>query len=242
MTKNKVVLVTGGSKRIGKTISEFFHSKGFNIALHYNHSKNDAISLSSSLNKLRKNSCDIYQANLTDPNEINSLIDKVKQDTKKLNVLINNASSFYPTPIETADLDAWHDLSFTNLIAPFLLIQGFKDLLAQENGCVINISDAIATKGIAKFSLYSSAKGGIEIITKSCAKELSPDIRVNAIAPGAILWPEQEENMEKESTLKTIPLGRIGDAKDIASAAFFITQSEYMTGQVIKVDGGRSLS
>ena len=195
------------------------------------------------INKLRKNSCDIYQANLTDPNEINSLIDKVKQDTKKLNVLINNASSFYPTPIQEASEEQWKNLLDTNATTPLFLIQGFQKGLQESRGSVINISDSLASKGIKNYSLYSSAKGALETLTKSLAKELAPEIRINAVAPGAILWPEDEEINEetKNSILEKVNLRRIGDPKDIASAVYFLTQASYITGQVLKVDGGRSV-
>tara|TARA_B110000014_G_scaffold264468_1_gene266439 strand:+ start:8236 stop:8973 length:738 start_codon:yes stop_codon:yes gene_type:complete len=245
LNKNKVVLVTGGAKRIGKSLSEYFHKKNYDVALHYNNSSKEAEELSINLNKLRNNSCKIYQANLTETDSVTNLLREIKKENKNLHILINNASSFYPTPINKANLEDWYDLSFTNLISPFILIKGLKDLLKKNEGCIINISDAMAKKGIDQFSLYSAAKSGLEAITKSFAKELSPKIRVNAIAPGAILWPELKNNegsLERETILKTIPLGRTGEAADIASAAYFISQSKYMTGQVINIDGGRSLS
>lgn len=245
MNKTKTALITGGSKRIGKSISEYFHAQGFNIALHYNHSYIEATKLSNSLNKKRNNSCKIFKADLTQEEIVYDFIKGILKEYSDLKVLINNASSFYPTPIESVSLENWHDLSFTNLVSPIILIKGLKDLLNKNAGCIINISDAMASKGINKFSLYSAAKAGLETITKSFAKELSPHIRVNAIAPGAILWPELQESddgNQKKSILDSIPLGRTGDAQDIAAAAYFLSQSLYMTGQVINVDGGLSLS
>jgi len=241
---NKSVLITGGSKRIGRSISKYFHDKDYDIVIHFNNSQEEALELCELLNNKRKESCSVYQSNLTKAPEINEFLDKIKSNNKNLEILINNASSFYPTPIESADLENWQDLSFTNLIAPFLLIQGLKDTLKNNNGCIINVSDAIARKGIKDFSLYASAKSGLEALTKSFAKELSPEIRVNAVAPGAILWPELDDSDsdDRDDALAAIPLGRIGTPEDIASAAYFISQSIYMTGQIINVDGGRSLS
>ena len=163
--------------------------------------------------------------------------------TDQLAVLINNASSFYPTPIENASMNDWNDLMATNATTPLFLVQALLPFLKKGKGCVINISDTLAPSGIKNFSLYAGAKSALEGITKSLAKELAPEIRVNAISPGAILWPEDEdltEDQQKERLTK-VPLGRIGSPEDISSLAVFLANAEYITGQVIKVDGGRSI-
>ena len=159
-----------------------------------------------------------------------------------IDVLINNASSFYPTPIDDASREQWADLLNTNTTAPMFLIKAFREALRKNKGSVINVSDSLAAKGIKNFSLYSSAKAALETLSKSLAKELAPEIRVNAIAPGAILWPENEEIGEETKTkiLSKIDLGRIGNPLDIASAIYFLSEASYITGQVLKVDGGRS--
>ena len=164
--------------------------------------------------------------------------------TDELSVLINNASSFYPTPIEDASMDEWNNLMATNATTPLFLIQALLPFLKKGKGCIINISDTLAPSGIKKFSLYSGAKSALEGITKSLAKELAPDIRVNAISPGAILWPEDEDLSEdqQKQRLAKVPLGRIGCPEDISSLAVFLSEAEYITGQVIKVDGGRSIN
>ena len=164
--------------------------------------------------------------------------------TDELSVLINNASSFYPTPIDEASMDEWNNLMATNATTPLFLTQALLPFLKKGKGCIINISDTLAPSGIKNFSLYSGAKSALEGITKSLAKELAPDIRVNAISPGAILWPEDEDLSEdqQKQRLTKVPLGRIGCPEDISSLAVFLSEAEYITGQVIKVDGGRSIN
>ena len=238
--KEKFVLITGGAKRIGATTSRYLHEKGFNTILHYNNSELEAESISKELNKIRKNSCFTIQADFNSENSISKLVERVKSITKALDLLVNNASSFYPTPIDTASSDQWKDLTDTNVTTPLFLIQALAPYLKKANGCIINISDTLVKNGIKEYSLYSGAKAALEGITKSLAKELAPKVRVNGIAPGAILWPDDKDlsNKEKESILKKIAMGRIGKPEDIASAIFFLTESKYTTGQIINVDGG----
>ena len=238
--KEKFVLITGGAKRIGATTSRYLHEKGFNIILHYNNSELEAESISKELNKIRKNSCFTIQADFNSENSISKLVERVKSITKALDLLVNNASSFYPTPIDTASSGQWKDLTDTNVTTPLFLIQALAPYLKRANGCIINISDTLVKNGIKEYSLNSGAKAALEGITKSLAKELAPKVRVNGIAPGAILWPDDKDlsNKEKESILKKIAMGRIGKPEDIASAIFFLTESKYTTGQIINVDGG----
>ena len=238
---NKFVLLTGGAKRIGATTSRYLHEKGFNIILHYNNSELEAESISDELNKIRKNSCFVIQANFNSETSTSKLVEKVSDITESLDVLINNASSFYPTPIDKASLDEWKDLTDTNVTTPLFLIQALALYLKRANGCIINISDTLVKNGIKEYSLYSGAKAALEGVTKSLAKELAPEVRVNGIAPGAILWPDDKDlsDSEKESILKKVALGKIGKPEDIASTIFFLTESKYITGQILNVDGGR---
>lgn len=239
--REKFVLITGGAKRIGATTSRYLHKKGFNIILHYNNSELEAENISKELNKMRENSCFAIRANFNSETSIDSLVGQVKSITETLDLLVNNASSFYPTPIDTASSDQWKDLTDTNVTTPLFLIQALALYLKRANGCVINISDTLVKNGIKEYSLYSGAKAALEGITKSLAKELAPAVRVNGIAPGAILWPDDKDlsDKEKESILNKVALGRIGKPEDIASAIFFLTESKYTTGQIICVDGGR---
>ena len=239
----KFIFLTGGAKRIGKTTCKYFHDQGFNIIFHYNSSVSEANEIKDSLNGIRKNSCFMLQADFNDQSSIEKLSQGVSEITDQLAVLINNASSFYPTPIENASMNDWNDLMATNATTPLFLVQALLPFLKKGKGCVINISDTLAPSGIKNFSLYAGAKSALEGITKSLSKELAPEIRVNAISPGAILWPEDEdltEDQQKERLTK-VPLGRIGRPEDISSLAVFLANAEYITGQVIKVDGGRSI-
>jgi len=237
----KFVLITGGAKRIGATTARYLHEKGFNIILHYNTSEAEAKTMKERLNKIRKNSCSVIKANFNSDTSINELTDKVNEITKTLDVLVNNASSFYPTPLEKASLVEWRDLTDTNVTTPLFLTQALSHHLKKAKGCVVNISDSLVKNGIKDYSLYTAAKSALEGITKSLAKELAPEVRVNGIAPGAILWPDDKDlsDQEKESILKKVAIGRTGKPEDIASSIFFLTQSKYITGQIINVDGGR---
>ena len=221
-----------------------FHNEGFNIIFHYNSSESEANEIKKTLNKIRKDSCFTIQANFDDKSSIKKLTQGLSEITDELSVLINNASSFYPTPIDDASMDEWNNLMATNATTPLFLTQALLPFLKKGKGCIINISDTLAPSGIKNFSLYSGAKSALEGITKSLAKELAPDIRVNAISPGAILWPEDEDLSEdqQKQRLTKVPLGRIGCPEDISSLAVFLSEAEYITGQVIKVDGGRSIN
>ena len=242
--KQKFIFLTGGAKRIGKTTCKHFHNEGFNIIFHYNSSESESNEIKKNLNEIRKDSCFTLQADFDDESSIKKLTQGLSEITDELSVLINNASSFYPTPIEDASMDEWNNLMATNATTPLFLTQALLPFLKKGKGCIINISDTLAPSGIKNFSLYSGAKSALEGITKSLAKELAPDIRVNAISPGAILWPEDEDlsDDQQKQRLTKVPLGRIGCPEDISSLAVFLSEAEYITGQVIKVDGGRSIN
>ena len=242
MDEEKVVLITGGAKRIGACIARYFHAKGFYVILHFNSSSREAEQLKSDLLSIRKNSCRTIQANFSDESSINALLKEILDSTERLDVLINNASGFFPTPIESATKEEWLTLLDTNATVPWLLIKTLKPLLEDSRGCVINISDSEVSSGISEYSLYAAAKAALESLTKSLAKELAPYVRINAIAPGIILWPEEGglDEEKKAEIINKIFLGREGKPDDIASAAYLLYRSTYMTGQVLKIDGGRS--
>ena len=240
--REKTVFITGGAKRIGASMANYFHERNYKVVFHYNKSEKEAENLSRELNEKEADSCFTIQSDFSSQESIESTVNEFYKVSKEINVLINNASSFYPTPIQNATEEKWNDLLDTNITTPLFLIKGFKEGLKRTKGCVINISDSLAPRGIKNFSLYSSAKGALETLTKSLAKELAPEVRINAVAPGIILWPENGEidEEEKNNILKKVDLGRAGNPMDISSAVYFLTGANYITGQTLRVDGGRS--
>ena len=240
---NKTIFITGAAKRIGKEIALTFKELGWNIIIHYNSSKKDADDLANQINKDNPNSAKTVQGNLDIKEDVQKIMSEVSETFPSIDVLVNNASTFYPTPIDEISEDHWERLIGSNLKGPLFLIQGLKEQLKSSKGSIINITDTNLSKGVPNFSIYSAAKAGLEAITKGLARELAPDIKVNAIAPGAMLeppdvtWTEEQKN----KVIENIPLNRMGSEKDIADAVSFLARSEYITGQIIKVDGGRSL-
>ena len=236
--RKKTVFITGGAKRIGASMVNYFHEQNYKVIFHYNHSKIKKIRS----NEIPKDASKCRKADFASKESIDSTVAEFYKVSKEIDVLINNASSFYPTPLENATEEEWINLLNTNTTTPLFLIKGFQEGLTKNKGCVINISDSLAPRGIKNFSLYSGAKGALEALTKSLAKELAPAVRINAVAPGIILWPENGEidDEEKEKILKNVDLGRAGDPIDISSAVYFLTQANYITGQTLRVDGGRS--
>lgn len=239
----KTILITGGAKRIGRQMAKTLHAAGHNIAVHYRSSSGAANQLVDELNGIRDNSSVSIQADLLDINAIPRLMDAVIERFGRLDVLINNASSFYPTPIELLEEEFWNDLVGSNLKAPSFMAKYAAKHLREAGGTIINIVDIHARNPMANHPIYCSAKAGLEMLTKALARDLAPAIRVNAISPGAILWPEQQSSeAEQAEILRKIPLQRLGDPTDIAQLALFlIDQADYITGQVIAVDGGRSV-
>jgi len=240
----KTIFVTGGAKRIGKAIIELFAKEQWKVIIHYNKSKSDAENLASKINSNNDNSAFIVGGDLDNAEDVQSIISSVNSISETLDLLVNNASTFYPTPIEEISDDHWNKLIGSNLKGPLFLIQGFKEKLKNSKGSIINITDTNLTKGVANFSIYSAAKAGLESITKGLAKELAPEIKVNAIAPGAMLEPPDitwTEN-QKNKVIESIPLKKMGAEQDIAEAVYFLACANYITGQIIKIDGGRSLT
>ena len=243
MLANKVALITGAAHRIGAVTARQLHAEGMNILLHYRNSRKAAEALQSELNALRADSVHLIQADLHETNKLPALVDHAIQIWGQLDVLINNASSFYATPVGAVTETQWEDLIGSNLKAPFFLSQAAAPYLQQQHGCIVNIVDIHAERPLKKFPVYSMAKAGLVMLTKSLACELGPEVRVNAVAPGAILWPENLGESEKEKIISRTFLKRQGAPEDIAGAILYlIRDAGYMSGQVLTVDGGRSLN
>lgn len=238
---NKTALVTGGALRIGNKICKTLHADGYNIICHYNNSESAAEDLQSELNKLRKDSCKIIKFDLNNYENLEDFALKTQQLYKSLDLLVNNASSFFETNLINHKKTDWDDLINSNLRGPFLLAKYNFEILSKNKGSIINISDAMINRGMKNYVIYSIAKAGLENLTKTLARELAPNIRVNAVAPGAILLPSDGSSQEAD-LINEIPLGRIGSEKDISDAVLGLTKFTYMTGQILKIDGGRSLN
>lgn len=245
-TNRQVALITGGAKRIGADIAKHLHNQGFNVIIHYCQSAQAANQLVDELNAQRPNSAIALAANFDVLDDLKTLATAAINQWHRLDVLINNASQFYATPLSSSSEDAWNSLINSNLKAPFFLIQALAPALQKQRGCIINIADIYAEKPLKQHSIYCIAKAGNTMLTKSLALELAPDIRVNGIAPGAILWPAHTSPMpehDKQRILDKIPLQQCGQTQDIARAVLFLVQDAvYMTGQILTLDGGRSLN
>jgi len=240
----ETVLITGAAARIGAEIARTLHSCGMNIVIHYRSSATKAEALSASLNEMRENSAHILQADLLNTQSLEPLVEKAAAIWGRLDVLINNASSFYPTPVGTITEQHWDDLMGSNLKAPVFLSQAATPYLQESQGCIVNIVDIHGFRPMKEHPVYCAAKAGLAMLTQSLAKELGPDIRVNGVAPGAIMWPSSELDPEVQtSILERTSLKRQGEPQDIANTVkFLVMDAGYITGQVIPVDGGRSLN
>ncbi len=233
------VLVTGGARRIGAQICRTVHGAGFDIALHYRHSEQDAEKLAAELNGQRPDSCQCYCADLCSATALDSLCTALLADTQKLCGLVNNASVF----AAAEDLAQFDTLMNSNLRAPWYLCRCLHKALQASGGAIVNIVDAHTRTPSRGFEVYDASKHALADLTRQLAVEFAPQVRVNAVAPGAILWPESGEALDREAFLQHIPLRRLGDPSDVAAAVLFLLdQSPYITGQVLAVDGGRSLA
>ena len=239
----KVALITGAARRIGATIARTLHDNGACIAIHFRGSDSDAAALAESLNRNRPDSAAIFQADITRLQELETLAGSVIDWHGRLDLLVNNASSFYPTPLGSLDESHWHDLIGTNLKAPVFLSQAVLPALQATRGSIVNIVDIHARRPLRDHVLYGAAKAGLAMLTRSLAKDLAPDVRVNGVAPGAILWPESGlSKATRQSILGKVPLGRPGDPHDIGNCVLWLWRdADYVTGQIIAVDGGRSI-
>lgn len=240
---NQVILITGAAKRIGKEIAREFFEAGSNVLIHFNNSDEDAINLCDELNAIRSNSAKAIQANLDNLDDVKSLANKAMSAFGRIDGLINNASTFYPTPMGEFSEKDWDALMGSNLKAPLFLIQELHEELKTRSGFVINITDINIKRPIKNHSIYLAAKSGLDSLTQSLAKDLAPEIRVNAIAPGAILEPPNKTwtETEKNNILSAVPLKKLGTEMDIAKAVIFLAESKYITGQTLNIDGGKSL-
>lgn len=243
MTKIRTVLITGGAKRIGLAIAKYLHQYGFNIIITYNKSKNDAGKVLSTLNNNRPNSCAIIQANFSTIKSYNSLYNKALKVFGRIDVLINNASKFYPTKIDMVNDKSWTDIINANLKTPLFLSKSFFPELKKRKGSIINIIDIHVSPPLKNHLIYNLSKAGLLALTQSLAKDLAPSVRVNGVSPGAIMWPASINKKRKKEIISKIALQRIGEPDDIAKTILFlITNGDYITGQNINVDGGRKLN
>ena len=244
--QGKVMLVTGGAKRVGAAICRCLHAAGANIVIHYRTSLYEALALRAELNDQRENSAYCVQADLLDVVALKQLIKDSINCFGHLDALINNASSFYATPLDKVNELHWNDLMGTNLRAPLFLAQAAAEELHRRQGTIVNIADIHSERPMHGHVLYSAAKAGLVALTKGLAQELAPQIRVNAVSPGVITWPEDQEWQDVEVRRKIVAhtlLKREGNPDDIArTVKFLIADAPYITGQVISVDGGRSIN
>jgi pteridine reductase len=242
----RVVLVTGAARRIGAEIARTFHREGFNVALHCRHSTNEACALADTLNTQRQGSASVFAAALDDIGAVRDLATRVIAWHGRVDVLVNNASSFFPTPLEQATEQHWNQLIDSNLKGAFFLCQSLAETLREQRGSIINIADIYARSPLPGYSIYCIAKAGNAMMTKALARELAPQVRVNGIAPGVILWPHSDGQMSetvKQQIINHVPLQRTGQPADIAAMALFLaTGASYISGQVIAVDGGSHLN
>lgn len=243
---NKVVLITGGAKRVGAAICRELHACGAQLMIHYRSSTIEARALQAELNLLRANSVAIIQGDLLNIAVLPSLIQETVKHFGKLDVLINNASSYYATEIGAITEDNWQDLMGSNLKAPMFLAQAAATELRKNHGCIVNITDMHIERPKKGYVVYSVAKAGLVTLTKSLAHELSPEVRVNAVAPGPVQWPEnnpQFNEVYRQRVISQTLLKKIGEPKDIAKAVkFLVADAPFITGHVLAVDGGRGLN
>ncbi|MDF1820508.1 MAG: pteridine reductase [Alcanivoracaceae bacterium] len=242
MAERKLALITGAARRVGAEVARHLHERGLDIIIHYRNSEADARALAETLNGRRADSVHLLAADLDDPEQVRSLAEKTLAVPGQLVLLVNNASTFYARSLlDTSDED-WLRLVHSNLRAPLILTQCLAPALSRAHGSIVNIVDVYAEKPLKDFPLYSVAKAGLAQLTRASARELGPDVRVNGVSPGPILWPEQGQD-NQQAVLDGTALARSGSPTDIASAvAFLALDAPFVTGQILAVDGGRSLA
>ena len=241
--EGSIVLITGGARRIGETIARHLHGHGARLLVHYHTNAENAQRMQWQLNAIRPDSVEIIQGDFRDIAQFKIDLRHAIHRLGRLDCLINNASRFYPTPISSTGDEQWNDLIGTNLMAPFFLSQETAPYLKINHGSIINIADIYAQRPLPEYSVYSASKAGLVSLTRSLAWELGPEIRVNAIAPGAILWPDHDiDEIARQRIVSKTALKQVGNPSDIAKAALFLmTSADYITGQILNVDGGRSI-
>jgi pteridine reductase len=241
--ENKVVLVTGAARRIGAAIVTRLHASGARVAIHYRGSADEAESLASRLNEQRPGSAGTFQADLLDTDSVPRLVADIVTWGGRLDALVNNASTFYPTPVGTITEKDWDDLVGSNFKAPLFLSQAAAPHLRDAGGAIVNIVDIHAQRPLRDHPVYGPAKAALAMLTRALAKDLAPEVRVNGVSPGAILWPEGGMSEAAQQTiLQQVPLQRAGDPDDIAGCVLYLLRdAPYVTGQIVAVDGGRSI-
>jgi len=244
MLQPPVALVTGSAVRIGAEVVRHLHTAGYCVIIHFRQSEIQARELVDELTETREKSAFCIQADLSNDDDLKKLALRAHEQWGRIDLLVNNASSFFPTPLGSCTLGQWDELIASNAKAPFFLSQLLLPELKKVNGSIVNIIDIHANAPLKNHTVYCMAKSALSMMTLSLAKELAPEIRVNGVAPGAVLWPKPEDEMlesEKQTILASVPLNRLGKATEIAEAVHFLASSKYITGQIIAVDGGRSL-
>ena len=239
--QNKVALITGGSRRIGAATARLLHDAGMKLVIHYRQSADEAEALRAELCERRADSVMLIRGDLAEIDKVKNLVRQCAGELGRLDALINNASVFFPTPLGSANESQWEMIINTNLKAPFFLCQAAAPYLKKTRGAVVNIADVYADRPLAEHAIYCASKAALWSLTKSFAHELAPEIRVNAIAPGAILWPANDtDELARQRLISRTPLRRTGEANDIAGTVkFLLTEANFITGQMINVDGGR---
>lgn len=244
MQEKYVVLVTGAARRIGAQLARHLHAGGADVVVHYRHSSDEAHELVTQLDALRTGSARAVEADLARADECERLVEAAASWHGRLDAVVNNASTFHRSPIGTIDESQWHDLIDGNLKAALFTTQAAVPWLRRSRGAVVNVCDVRGERPLPEFSVYAAAKAGVLAMTRSLALELAPLVRVNAVAPGSLDWPEDDVFTEDErrSIEKAIPMQRLGTGDDVASAvAFLLRGNDYVTGHVLNVDGGSSL-
>ncbi len=236
-------LITGAARRVGATIARTLHAHGAGIAIHYRASAQPARALAAELEALRPGSTQLVQADLLDVQGLPAMVGEVVAKTRRLDILVNNASSFYPTPLGSVTTEQWDDLIGTNLRAPLFLSQAALPHLRASGGVIVNLIDIHAIRPLRDHAVYGAAKAGLAMLTRSMARDLAPAVRVNGVAPGAVLWPDDGiADTTRDSIVRQIPMNRAGTPEDIAGCVLYLVRdASYVTGQVIVVDGGRSV-
>ncbi|TDT43430.1 pteridine reductase [Halospina denitrificans] len=241
-----VALVTGAAHRLGAATARALHARDYRVVVHYRSRQHDADALVAELNELRPGSAVSLQADLADPEEIQRLARQATDYWSRLDVLVNNASVFFPTPTGELRLDDWDRLVNTNLRAPVLLVEHLVEELKLQGGCIVNLIDIYSERPLVDHPVYSATKAALASLTRSWARDLAPEIRTNGVSPGAVLWPENDAEPDSESKkalLQKVPMHRTGEAGDIAGAVtWLVCDAPYVNGQIISVDGGRSIS
>lgn len=241
--QGRTAIITGAARRIGRGIARGLHAAGMRVVIHYRGSEREARGLAEELDRLRPGSAALVHGDVSRRDDCTRIIADALEQVGDLDLLVNNASSFFPTPVSEVDEAAWDDIMGSNLRGPFFLSQAAAPALTRSRGSIVNLIDIHASSPMRGYPVYCAAKAGLAMLTRSLAVELAPEVRVNGVSPGAILWPEHEpDEQEKAAVLSSIPLERTGEAADIADAVRFLAGADYVTGQILSVDGGRSLT